>query len=572
MRKFLIKLLTFLLVAEIVLRMIWHPLGLDARYVRNDYPWLRENVVLNSMNWRDKEYDPDNKNGNYRILFLGGSYTFGWYINNVNKTFPRRLENNLVQDFPDQSFDIINASRHGFSVAEQLGRLKNEGIWFHPNLVVKGISFGEFNHKTKVFLTPPKFITDSYFYRELIDKPFRDLQVMVDLRDYENGFSENSPEFSTVTKDLLEMKRIANENGAKFAILIFPEFDPGAQKSTYLHENYHQSIRRFAKENDILAIDPLASFLEVSDKTKLVINSVDPHPSEFAHELVADAIMKQYDFRQNLKSFKSITPKLKTKVIRNVGNKLEDFRHVRNITSQNGGSYTVVYFERKNGLDVQSRAPGKLTDRKLIFLEDKLKSVKSYTHQGWPGAVIEYNFEPAGNRIILPSLYGFPIVGVKQFTAYWRDEEKHSEVADWLQPESVSLNNGELVININPKRNYFLYKIEVVVGVQQIDINEDGGVEDITSTKNLSTTLTEGSTKISFDTNEKVGSYPTFLSNDGTFPWAFVDGVMTLAKSASIEDKKFILYFGNIIKSGSRIWVPVSIRQDGGLSFSVEYE
>ncbi|MBU2028959.1 hypothetical protein KJ761_03680, partial [Patescibacteria group bacterium] len=313
-------------------------------------------------------------------------------------------------------------------------------------------------------------------------------------------------------------------------------------------------------------------FLELKDKTKLVINPVDPHPSELAHELVATAIINQYDFLQDLKFFRPTTPKLKVSTIQNVGDKLEDFRHVRKITSRNNGSYPVVYFERKNGIDVQSRAPEKSPDRKLVFIEDKLKSVKSYTHQGWPGAVIEYNLEPDGNKITLSSLYGFPIVGVKQFTAYWRDEKKHSEVADWLKPESVSLSNGKLIIEIDSKKNYFLYKIEVVVGVQQIDINEDGGIADITTTKVLETILKEDSNEIFFDTNDRVGSYPTFLLREGNFSWVFVNDILKLAKSAVIEDKKITFKFNDMIKSESKIRVPVFMRSEKQSNFIVEYE
>lgn len=569
MRKFLAKLILFLILGEIVVRIFLHPLSLEEIYARNDYLWLRQNVTLNSMNWRDKEYDPDNKNGNFRIIFLGGSYTFGWYINDVNKTFPRLLEERLKEKYGDK-IDVINASRHGFSTGEQLSRLQNEAIWFHPNLVIKGISLGEFYHRVKIPINPPDFLLKAYIYRDLISKPFKNWQTELGSRDYKNGFSENSAEFAEVTKNLLEMKRVSEENGAKFVILIFPELDPVSPDSNYLHKNYHESIKRFSKKNDIFVIDPLELFLSYPDKSGLVVNPLDPHPSEAAHVLVANAIMAQYDFDQDLKSFTPIFPKIKTSLIEGLGDKLDGFKHVRRIDKKFNSKYPQVIFDRINDLEIQSRPAGSLQDRKPVFLEDKLKTAKSYTHPGWPGATIEYNLEPSGNEIILSNLYGFPVLGIKQFTAFRRNEEKHSEVADWLLPEKVSINDGKLKINIDPKENHFLYKLDVLVGVEQIDI-ADGKIADVTTTSVAEKILDKDLKKVEFDMNQVVGSYPTFLSSEGSNPWAFVDGVMVLAKSVKVENKKFTLEFEKEVKKGSRIVVPVSIRLEGG-KYLIEYE
>ena len=572
MKKFLIKLSSFLFLTEIVLRIFWNPPDLDERYARNDFKWLKESVILNSMNWRDKEYDQDNKNGNYRIVILGASFAFGWYIDDVDKTFPRLLEKNLAKKFPSQSFDVINASRHGFSLAEQLARLKNEAIWSHPNLVIAAVNFGEFSSTSKPLFSPPKFLTDSYIYQTRVVKLLKRWGNNTQQIGYKNGFSENSPEFTTVTQNLLQMKHLSAQNNAKFAILIFPELDPFSPNSDYLHKDYHEELSRFAQKNDIAVIDPLELFLDVPDRAKLIINPADPHPSELAHELVIREIINQYDFGEALRLFKPLSSKIKVGRINNLGDRLDGFKHLRKFIGANNNQYPPVYFERKNGSSVESHPLFNSKDRKVIFLEDKIKTVNSYTHQGWPGAVIEYNLEPNGNKIVLSDLYGFPVLGIKQFTAFWRNEEKHSEVAEWLLPKSVTLNNGELTIIIDPKKNYYLYRIEVIVGVEQLDIEEDGTISDITATKMLEEISNEDSNKISFDTNEKIGSYPTFLLSNGSFPWVFVDGRMVLAKSAAVEDGSFLLEFNRVINKGSKVWVPITVRSDQTSNFIIEYE
>lgn len=563
MKRFLIKFTIFFVFSEIILRFFWQPPDIDKRFTRDDFSWLRDNVVLNSMNYRDREYNLDNKAGNYRILTIGSSFNFGWYIKDVDNTYPKLLEKKLNQNFPEYKFDVINASRHGFSSSEQLSRLKNEAIWFHPNLVIGSVNLGEFYHKDKHLFVFPK-------YFNVINK-LRIVKLVNSWKNvnFKNKFSETTDEFKSVTYDLLEMKKVTEENGSRFALIVFPELNPSSPNSLYDHKDYHLIIKKFANENKIQVIDPLKIYLEYEDKTKLIINPADPHPSEEAHKLISESIINQYNFSDELNSFRNI-PKIRNSKVSKIGDLLVDYKHIRNIKSDNP-SKSVVYFEKKNGTNIESKPLGLNKDRELDFLENKIKTVKSSTHPGWPGAIIEYNFKPKGSSIVFSTLYNYRVLGVKQLTGYYKNKSINSEVSDWIKPESVTINNGEVTILLNPSKNYYLYRVELIVDVIQIDIDTDGTIADITSSKFLETTQDIDSDKVVFSIDE-VGSYATILTNNGTNIWAYINNKMVFAKNVSHIDGKLYLQFNNIINKGDKISLPIMQKYTGIENFSIEYE
>ena len=126
------------LITEILLKIFWMPSYLNPRFERDDLKWISGNVILNRFGYRDREFDLTNRQ-KYRIYSLGDSYTYGWYINDLTKTYPKLIEKKL-EDKYGQGIEVINASRPGFNLKESVIRFKQEGILFSPDLVTLGIN------------------------------------------------------------------------------------------------------------------------------------------------------------------------------------------------------------------------------------------------------------------------------------------------------------------------------------------------------------------------------------------------------------------------------------------------
>lgn len=105
-----------------------------------DYP-----IHTNSKRLRGEEVQYSKKDGEYRILVLGDSQTFGLNVPE-KETYSEHLENFLNENnkFQKHKFTVINAGMPGTGTYDQMIFLKNEGIKYKPDLVILGLYKNDF--------------------------------------------------------------------------------------------------------------------------------------------------------------------------------------------------------------------------------------------------------------------------------------------------------------------------------------------------------------------------------------------------------------------------------------------
>lgn len=79
---------------------------------------------------------PLKKNDAYRILFLGGSTTYGSGVEDPDSTYPALTGKMLEQLFPERKFEIINGGAEGATSAEELTYYHFKFRYYEPDLVV----------------------------------------------------------------------------------------------------------------------------------------------------------------------------------------------------------------------------------------------------------------------------------------------------------------------------------------------------------------------------------------------------------------------------------------------------
>ncbi len=87
-------------------------------------------VKINSMNLRDREYSLQKPEGIERIAVMGDSFVFGWGVEN-DEVFTEVLENQYLKNT-----EVLNFGVSGYAAFQELERLKNEGLRFHPDKVL----------------------------------------------------------------------------------------------------------------------------------------------------------------------------------------------------------------------------------------------------------------------------------------------------------------------------------------------------------------------------------------------------------------------------------------------------
>ncbi|NQU57267.1 MAG: hypothetical protein HQ513_08525 [Rhodospirillales bacterium] len=88
---------------------------------------------VNNKGWRDRDRTYENPNNAFRVVILGDSQTFGFIVPK-EKTYTWVLEDRLRAE--GMNVEIINISYSGWSTSQQLEALEQEGMKYHPDLVI----------------------------------------------------------------------------------------------------------------------------------------------------------------------------------------------------------------------------------------------------------------------------------------------------------------------------------------------------------------------------------------------------------------------------------------------------
>jgi hypothetical protein len=119
----------------------------EFRHTSVDGSWT---FVTNSRGLRDRrEFSYDKPEGTVRVLALGDSHTQG-YEARQEATYAAVLERYLIKR--GLQAEVLNAGVSGFSTAEALAFLENEGYRYQPDVVVLGFYANDYEDNLKAGL------------------------------------------------------------------------------------------------------------------------------------------------------------------------------------------------------------------------------------------------------------------------------------------------------------------------------------------------------------------------------------------------------------------------------------
>jgi len=115
-----------------------HP-NTDKRQLVNPQRFGRQDewtIVSNARGFRATEpLPPEKPSGEFRILCIGDSVTFGFNVDQSD-SYPERLQAALRARFPGRPIRVINAGTPGWSWLQGVLFLEREGLALHPDLVI----------------------------------------------------------------------------------------------------------------------------------------------------------------------------------------------------------------------------------------------------------------------------------------------------------------------------------------------------------------------------------------------------------------------------------------------------
>ena len=268
--------------------------------------------------------------GKYKIVAIGDSFTEGYGVS-VEDSFPSILN--------EKGYPSYNLGVQAYAVTQSKGALEKFGLKLNPEIIFLLYLNGTSNRET--FFTNDKLTkkTGIFNYRNLEARPENRNQAkyftsalwiyLKFARDYVGNFSFinyfksdffqfypeiasaskmsklNTQEMSLLTKQFLEIKKIADKNNSKF-ILSYIEgrsinyYERATSKKPHPSSfDERDFIKKFSEENNIKFIDfgvPIRNYVnnlpedfKISDLPYL---KRDAHLSKIGNEIIAETIIK----------------------------------------------------------------------------------------------------------------------------------------------------------------------------------------------------------------------------------------------------------------------------------------
>ena len=276
--------------------------------IKVDRNWFAKNFTHNSWGHRsDYEYTLEKPKGKFRILVLGDSMTVGQGIENVENTYPKKLEYYLNEKLQLPQFEIINTAGPGWNTDTQLYDLFINGFKFQPDMVFLGYYHND--------IPQSDFLSCDVGEIELIsDKgPLKNLLKQSHLYKFVNLKINrllekigNKPKFTDCIKaayssigwDMLKVYLDAINmacviRNVKLVIGVIPLM-------YQLDDNYpipevHSKLMGYCKERGIECIDFYEDGFKGLDEKNLIISENDRHLNEDGAEIVARALHKRFE-------------------------------------------------------------------------------------------------------------------------------------------------------------------------------------------------------------------------------------------------------------------------------------
>lgn len=550
-----LSLLVALVLMEIILRIFWKPFFLNPLFKRDDLRWLQQGVKLNRFNYRDREFDLRKQQDIYRVYVLGDSYTFGWYINDPSLAYPKVLEKELRIKTNNQGIEIINAGRHGYDLNQYVGRFKDEGFLFNPDLVVVGINIWDsVNAKLPKPFTANKFIRDLRIYQLSFGTVERIRLNRYSFKALNESYSESSSDFLALDATFRNFKKQVESTGSDLLVVVFPEYNPSRPNDKYLFDFYHQQIAKIGQKYDIRIVDLKEAYEKYPDKTELVLNPTDPHPSIVANQIAGEYIAENI-LSNGLLNKRAVPYESKQYTLLQ-GDEILDLNGILDIKPSDW------VFINESDTRIQRQFLPLSLDRRIFYLEDSLLTAKSQIQDGWPGAKIEYYYPKSlENILVIPkTLYGFPVLGISKINAFWRIDGALSNEEIDLRDLDIIQDKEGIKVKVKKNQQYDMYKLAVDIGSKQVDVINNK-IKNFSRTIVLSKTMESNDKDLIFELENEVYSLPYFFGPTEKSGYVWV-GDRQLKATFKIDEKRIYVDLDTPINPDTTITLPVRVNFD----------
>ena len=264
---------------------------------------------MNSDGFRDYEFEAKNTN-TFRILVIGDSYAFGEGVK-LEDSFAKVLEVKLREK--NSNIEVYNLGVNGFDIRDEIAVLQNNLELFKPDMVIWGYVLNDISHpafdlwpaemkkiKRTFYLKSSSYLLN-YIQERVWNSYYSEQYIRFVLGKYNNPVDWN--EVTVLFREALTRIQDAK---ASMVVLVFPDLN-ALSRNQYAFEPIHNKLRDLFKAENLHFID-FSNVFKLYGPLNLRVHSIDAHPNEIGHRIIAEKIFQDSTIFSELWSAKADLP------------------------------------------------------------------------------------------------------------------------------------------------------------------------------------------------------------------------------------------------------------------------
>lgn len=270
-------------------------------------PKSRDTQATNSMGFRNEEFDRKKQPGEFRVITMGDSCTFGDGVANWEAYGPV-LEKRLSKAMPDRKVTVINAGVPGYTTYQVLAYLKNELLDLKPDVVTLYVGLNDNIPATKAIPDShrsPKsqtLYTTFYFLHNLRSVQMMEFLVYKYIKPIRTKVISTDPDhhpfrvpFDEYMDNLCKIKKLGDENGFLTIVMTLPH------KFTNESER-NAKIRSASEKCNIPLLDLWYAMKDFQNRGDQLYCADGGHPNQLGQAAIA------YEIHRKLAEMKVVSP------------------------------------------------------------------------------------------------------------------------------------------------------------------------------------------------------------------------------------------------------------------------
>jgi len=254
-------------------------------------------ALINDLGFRDLPFELKKKPGEFRILTVGDSFTFGSGVQTAD-TWSQQLEG-MLQKERQEHVEVINGgfaagSHHTDGYVDWIG---SDGVDFEPDILIIGFCLNDLGN-VPMLSYPPKPQEPPWLGGiSAMLNAVQMAQYLSDVRQHEHPPEllkqattffqiQNKEPVAKALAALTKIKNITSERNVRLLVAVFPMV---TQLHHYPLEGLHRLITDHCDQQKIEWVDLLDRFAG-KEEADLWVHPTDQHPNDVGHRFIAEGI------------------------------------------------------------------------------------------------------------------------------------------------------------------------------------------------------------------------------------------------------------------------------------------